>query len=146
MADKLEAYIPTKEHPGVSDVPRSPSRGFHPPVLDEVSVRFHELRSAGHSDESARKQLGIDAGHPIETPDLIAHKKAVRDRLEAEAAEDVVRKRARIELGARVRGKLAAFGPDERDHLLQQIEGVASTVPAVASNLRGLLHELGLPR
>src|SRR2546428_12391419 len=98
MADKLEAYIPTKEHPGVSDVPRSPSRGFHPPVLDEGSVRVHELRSAGHSDESARKQLGIDAGHPIETPDLIAHKKAVRDRLAAGPGEEAGRAHGRTAL------------------------------------------------
>src|SRR5437899_7856122 len=95
--DKLLPHVPSREYPGVSDVPRSPSRGYHPPVIDEVSVRFHELRSAGHSDDAARKQLGIDGGHPIETPDLIAHKKAGRDRLEAEAAENVVRKRGRME-------------------------------------------------
>src|SRR2546422_277750 len=34
MADKLEAYIPTKERPNVSDAPPSVRRGFNPPVIE----------------------------------------------------------------------------------------------------------------
>lgn len=136
-----------KPHKNPSDGRPSERGGFNPPVIDEKSVQYHDLRSrTGISDEAARKQLGVDAGHPIETPELIKHKRTVLAQLAQDVAdaEAAITKRAAAQ--ASLRGILSGLDAAAAKLLEDKVIAACHGSPTATQNVINVLREIGLQR